>query len=134
MSVDTQGRQNSNPGSPGLGDTIRSALAQRSRAAFYAPFASYTARPRAVGRYRVFVSHSVLLTLWGVPPVGVKVVTTRTFSDCVFLAARAFAVRRQVMVTLPAVATVFRAVHTTIVPAFLAISVARGVDRRVVPT
>ncbi len=38
------------------------------------------------------------------------------------------------MVTLPAVATVFRAVHTTIVPAFLAISVTRGVDRRVVPT
>ncbi len=50
MSLDTRGRQNSNPSSPGLGGTIRSVLPQGSRPAFYTPFASYTARPRAGGR------------------------------------------------------------------------------------
>ncbi len=46
------------------------------------------------GRYRVFSSTSVLLTLRAVSLIGVKkVVTRRTVSWCFFLAARAFAVR-----------------------------------------
>ncbi len=42
--------------------------------------------------YRVLLSTTVLLTLLAVAPVAVKVVTRRILSECVFLAARAFAV------------------------------------------
>ncbi len=46
------------------------------------------------GRYPVFSSTSVLLTLRAVSLIGVKkVVTRRTVRGCIFLAARAFAVR-----------------------------------------
>ncbi len=74
--------------------------------------------------YRVLLSTTVLLTLLAVAPVAVKVVTRRTLSECVFLAARAFAVRRQMMVILPAAVTVLHAVHMVIMRAFFTISVA----------